>query len=355
VLASIAVLCEARAANVGGPERFLFAGGTVLVGWIGGLAFVRAARGDREAEERGAELGAIAALAAMYVNAGAQKLLTSGLGWADGDGLRLLILSQREVDGGTATAWLADLAISSRELPLALAVFTELAQLSAIAYPFHPRARAVVGTAILAFHAGVDLLTPISFPQAMALLVIFSYPWRGWLERRGIVAPDSSAWVLARRPMRGLVAIAAGALALAGIARIPPVRELITSLSHVDGASGRPPGDASPPARPPQRPPAFAAEATALGLSEGERIGRCTLVEAIARDGELAVRFACDDGVLVIDVVETGARPGDAPRRAAGRDLFYRRARAEAGETEVAPETRDAMLDAIASRLSDRR
>lgn len=346
-LAAIAVLSNARAANVGGPERFLFAGGTVLVGWLAGLAFSRAGDGDRRDEERAAEIGAVAALAAIYVNAGAQKILASGITWADGDELRLLVLSQRPVDAGFPTSTLADLVIHERSLALAMAAFVEIAQLSAVLIPFHPRARAVVGTALLAFHAGVRLLTPISFPQSMALLVIFSYPWGRLLEARGVVAPDP-ARPLVRRPGRGAAMIVVGAALLTGLSILPPVRALVGSLSHLDGAP-RPHPEAIPPPGPA---PLDAAAAQSIGLVEGSRVGPCALLGGERRGEEIQLRLACDDGALRVDVVPSGVRPGEPPRRAAGQDLFYRRA--DPGAPAASDATRDAALDALAEHLEGR-
>lgn len=342
VLAVLGVLCEAKAAQSGGPERFLFAGGTVLTGWLAGLAFVRASRGDREAEEIAAEAGALGALAAMYVNAALQKLSRSGLGWADGDHLRMLVLAQRPFEDGPLGA-VADLVVGSRELAFALAAFTELAQIAAIAYPFHPRARAVVGTMLLAFHAGVRVLTPISFPQSMALLVAFSYPWHRLLSRRG-AGDDATELVVARRPWRGALALGAGAALLASLALTPPVRGLVASLSHADELPGaRREGGAGPAAA------AFDARAAAaLGIDRpGARVGGCTL-ESVSTPapGEIAARFACGEGAIQVEIVPTGSRPHPAPRSAAGRDLFYR-----SGAT-VPPRVRNALLGELARRLA---
>lgn len=351
VLATTGFLCEARAAHVGGPERFLFVGGTVLVGWIAGLAFVRLGRGDRDAEEAGAEIGAIAALAAIYVNAALQKVMAAGITWADGDSLRLLVLSQRPFDAGFPTATIADVVTGHRSVAFALAAFVELAQLSAIVYPFHPRARAVVGTMLLAFHAGVRMLTPISFPQSMALLVIFSFPWGRWLERRGWVAPDPPDRVLARRPARAAAGIALATGLLVLLAFVPPVRRLIDSLAHLDVQGRAQPDAHRPQEREPARDAFDDAAGAALSLQEGQRVGPCVAVGASRRGVEIAARFACDGAPLVVDVVPAGTRPFEPPRSAGGRDLFYRSASRGHEEPELDAATRDALLEALARHL----
>lgn len=348
-VACIGVLCEARAASVGGPERFLFAGGTVLVGWLAGLAFARAGGGDRDAEERAAELGAIAALATIYVNAASQKLLASGIGWADGDDLRMLVLSQRPLDGSPTDA-VADLVVGSRTLAFTLAAFVETAQLAAISYPFDRRARAVVGAMLIAFHVGVRLLTPISFPQSIALLVIFSFPWGRLLERRGLALADAPDRLLARRPLRGALAIATGAAALAALSFVPPVRSTIESVSH-PGEVARPtsaPREAEGPA------PFDAARAAALGIdAPGDRIGPCEVASVEASDVDATlVWLVCDGAELGIEVAPTGSRPFHPPRRTRAHDLFYRD---REGAHAPAPDSvRDAALDELAARLEQR-
>jgi len=342
VIAVIGVLCEARAANNGGPERFLFAAGTVLAGWIAGLVFVRAAEGDRDAEEIGAETGAVAALAAIYVNAALQKLGAAGLGWADGDDLRMLVLAQRPLGASSA---IADLVIEHRWIALGLAAFTELAQLSALAYPFHPRARVVIGTMLLAFHTGVWMVTPILFPQSMALLVAFSYPWGALLSRRGMLH-EQPGLILVRRLDRGALVIGAICALLAGLALSPPGRSTILSLSHTDEGHRR---DA-PAERPRREPEPASFDATAASTLGIERLGAslagCTVTSVAARGEEIALRLACGDGELGVEVVEAGSRPHAAPRSAGGRDLFY------ASGATVSPAERDAVLAELARRLA---
>lgn len=337
VLAVLGLLTEARAANHGGPERFLFAGGTALIGWIAGLAFVRAGRGDEEAEEVGAEAGALAAIAAMYVNAGVQKLLVSGTGWADGDSLRMLVLTQRPL-GPSLTGPIADAVVGSRALAFSLAAFTEIAQLSAIAYPFLPRARPIVGSMLLAFHAGVFVLTPIAFPQAMALLVAFSYPWQRLLAR----GAEPREMVLARAPARGASAIGAAAALLAGLALLPPVQEALEPLSHRHDT--RHAARVGPPREAP-RPTFDARAAAALGIDgPGARVAGCEARAVTSSGDDVTVSLACPDGVLVVEIVPDGSRPHSAPRSTEDHDLFYR-----SGST-VTEARRDALLEELAGR-----
>ncbi|MCZ7679059.1 MAG: hypothetical protein M5U28_10020 [Sandaracinaceae bacterium] len=241
----------------------------------------------------------MAAIAAMYVNAGVQKLLVSGIGWADGDSLRMLVLTQRPL-GPSLTGAIADAVVNSRALAFSLAAFTELAQLSAITYPFLPRARPIVGSMLLAFHAGVLVLTPIAFPQSMALLVAFSYPWRRLLARGG----EAREVVLARAPARGAAAIASAAALLAGLALLPPVQEALEPLSHRHDT--RHAARVGPPREPP-RPTFDARAAAALGIDgPGARVAGCE-----AR----AVTSSGDDVHGEPGVPGRGARRGDRPGR----------------------------------------
>lgn len=178
-------LVESLAAVRGARWHNYYTVAAALSGWLAVLAFHRLGEG-RECEgavERLAEHGAAAGLAATYVGAFASKLLASGASWLSPAELRALLIGQTGLVGDGPGAAVARAIVSSTALATALLAFVAAAQLSALAYPFTARARAAVGTALLAFHLGTLALTPVFYSEATALLLAFSYPWPTLLAR----------------------------------------------------------------------------------------------------------------------------------------------------------------------------
>jgi hypothetical protein len=178
-------LVESLAAVRGARWHNYYSVAAALSGWLAVLAFQRLGESrdsdsdsDSDVEvERLAEHGAAAGLAATYVGAFTSKLLASGASWLSPTGLRALLIGQTGLVGEGLSVDLARAIVSSTALPTALLAFVAAAQLSALAYPFTARARAVVGTALIAFHLGTLALTPVFYFQATELLLAFSYPW----------------------------------------------------------------------------------------------------------------------------------------------------------------------------------
>lgn len=166
-LACVGLLVEAHAACIEGPYRIFFSGGAAMLGWLVGASF----------SERHAELGAAAGLAATYVNAIASKVTAGGIGWTGADSLRAVVLTQHHVGGSWLSNAYASAVAGHGWLAGTLVTLTLVAQASALAYPWHRTTRAISGALLLAFHANTAILTPLFFPQAMVLLLAFSFPW----------------------------------------------------------------------------------------------------------------------------------------------------------------------------------
>src|SRR6185436_12896678 len=88
-----------------------------------------------------------------------------------------IVLTQRGLSGRSPFDFYAEAVIASPALAFTLSTLTLAIQAGAVLYPWSPRLRAFSGTLLLAFHLNVWLLTPIFFPEAMALLLVLSYPW----------------------------------------------------------------------------------------------------------------------------------------------------------------------------------
>lgn len=350
------VLCEAQAALLVGPMRVFFTGGAVLLGWLSGLVVAKmiAAHTRERAHESSssaraealAEAGATGALAATYVNAITSKLLASGLSWADADGMRALVITQRGIGGHSPLDAYAHAVITSPSLAWTLSSLTLLIQAAAIAYPWSPRLRAVIGTLLLAFHLNVWLLTPIFFPQAMLLLIALSYPWPRIVARaRGRAAPKEPLPNEAPRhavfaASIGWSAVIAGAVL---IAMALPIRRYTSLHHHREPNAPHDSHLASPP---------VASDVRALlgDLREGALI-EGLVVKAVRgpREGAIAVELAQGEVAITIEIVKHGQRPFAPPAQSERYDVFYGKIRPNEGA--MSPARRDRMLAAIAEML----
>jgi hypothetical protein len=327
-LLAVTLLCESHAALAEGPMRIFFQGGATLFGWLCGLAWARGIGREEEGESL-AESGSVAALAATYVAAAGSKLLASGLSWADADALRAVVLSQHRIDG--AFGGYANAIGSHAGLARALAAGTLISQAAMILYPWSPRARALTGTLALAFHLNVWLLTPILFPQAMALLLVFSYPWRD--------TPKPSESAPARLAPAAL-RLGAVFLVLGGLFMTPWVRAY-TALHHHHAGGGPP-----PPA--PSHTPAAEQVRARYRLHEGDVLAAGFRLAAVGdpHDGELVFWVERNGDYLRIDAVPRGRRPFAAPLSRGDWDLYYQKRPASVGQDDL-----QAVLGAIAGRL----
>jgi hypothetical protein len=209
-LLSVGLLVEAQGALLEGPMRFLFFSGAALLGWLAGWLV---ARGRAvEERERFGDAGALGTLAACYLGAVTSKLLTSGVAWVTDSGLRSTIASQHHWGSSRALDALALFVLEHAGVAYALAAFTLVAQASAVLLPFSRRLRRVAVVLLLLFHTGVWLLTPISFPQAMVLLVAAAF------------VRDDAVTLRAGEVRRPLSVLAAGCALFVAVAWLPPVR-----------------------------------------------------------------------------------------------------------------------------------
>jgi hypothetical protein len=163
-----------------GPRRNYFSLGAAFLGWLLGLAYARALRPratTRESDEAIAETGAVAALAATYVNAATSKLLHAGLGWADTTSLRGMVLSHHPVGDTTIFGWYTRLVVEHPSLSRTWMVAALALQATAFLYVLGPRLRMVWGIGLLAFHTNVSFLAKIGYVEARLLLLLFSFPW----------------------------------------------------------------------------------------------------------------------------------------------------------------------------------
>jgi hypothetical protein len=222
-LAALAVLEAVGAHLAGGHQRVFFASGAALAGWVAGRVFVRAAWGPapramRESTERIAERGALAALAATYVDAGLSKLLRSGAAWVDASSVRVAVLVNHPIDDASPLASYARFVVDHGALAQALSTATLVLELGAFVMVFAPRVRFAWAILLVGFHVNVALLTQdIFYVQACALLLAFAGPWTrrprgaqppepppdperarafGWRAARWVGAAVGAAWLV---------------------------------------------------------------------------------------------------------------------------------------------------------------
>jgi hypothetical protein len=297
-LVCVGVLVEAQGALLQGPMRFLFFSGACLLGWLFGLGFARWEKlDDAVAVEALAEKGAAGALAAAYLGALYSKLAHTGIGWVVHGGLRSDIAGQhvwgrsRLLDGLTLLvldhAWVAHL----------LSLFALVAQASALLLIGSKRARRVAGVLLLSFHAGVWLLMPIVFPQAMLLVAAFAF---------SRPSCDNLPQLGNRSLTRGAAVVA---LAVA-VAWLPPLGAY-TRFPHFR------PRAASSTLTPPMR--------ALLGdLVEGAPVAdfRIDHIEE-ASPGDVRIRLLRGVQLLVIEVARHGLRSFPPPTSVGDYDLFF--------------------------------
>jgi hypothetical protein len=344
-VAGLALLAECEGALVGSPERTFFISGTVLFGWLLGLAYARIAGVRDERAERLAEFGGAGALGAVYVSAGLSKLIASGLGWADANNLRAVVFAQRPVHGGGLTELYARALGDHPHFAMTLTIATLVTQLGAAFFPWTPRSRAVCGSMILGFHLNVWALTPIVYLQSIVMVAAFAYPWpwivgklRGHTPERDEPSPvplDRSATIVT-------VAIVAVALT---VATLGPVRRYTHLLDRPE-----PTNDASRAVAPAPRPGPWPADlGVLLGAHEGDAItGDWHYGLALASpDGGAEIEANSRDARFTITIRRHGASPHPPPVSTDRYDLFYSR------ETPAAlpSSTRDAVLGAVAASV----
>lgn len=326
-LIAAGVLVEAHAALLVGPMRFLFVSGAAMLGWLVGGAYARGRGYDAHEGERLAEIGASATLAATYVGAVLSKFWAGGLTWMPADALRMIVLSQHPAERLEIFNVYANLIGTSRAVAQVLVVLTLLCQLSALLYPFGPRLRAVAGTLLLGFHFNTAIITPLFFPQAMTLLLAFSYPWpRLWRGAKDVGVERAPALPA------GTAAVARGRL-LAGLyvvllfAWLSPLRDYTRLHDNREPLS-----DAQIESRRAEKAmelDAFQAEELrrVLGaLSEGEspeegwRVASARVTEA----RRVEVRVSSAEGEITLELVRSGASRHRPPRVTERFHIFHK-------------------------------
>lgn len=197
-LVALATLEHTHAALfIGGHQRAYFAVGSMLGGWFVGLLFARAlsTSGTRRValDETLAEAGALAGLAATYVDSGLSKLTKAGWMWTDATTLRSAILSNHDIDDTSPLASFGRFVVEHDAVARAFSVATIVVQLGAVLYVLGPRLRILWGTLLLAFHVNVALTTQILYLYNCILLVAFSFPWARILRRKAAAPPRPPA------------------------------------------------------------------------------------------------------------------------------------------------------------------
>jgi hypothetical protein len=302
-LISVGVLVESMS---DGPMRFLFFSGTALLGWLFGLACARWQRVD-DAEAL-AESGALATLAAAYLGALLDKLATPG--WTDG--LRPILASQHVWGHARALDAITAFILAHEGVARALAIFTLVAQASAVLLPFSGRGKTLSAILLLAFHGGIWLLTPIAFPQAMILVGAFGFR-------------KSETPMVASPPSRRAIA----AVALVVVAAWLPWTRAFTQKPRLIPA-----------------PPPTASSLARLGdLAEGASVGEFR-VERIDEPEPEVLRLLLHRRTrwLVVEIVPHGRRSFRPPRTTGSWDLFFQ-------ESDLGFDERQRVLEAIAQML----
>jgi hypothetical protein len=182
-LAAARVQHEMLSATLGVFQQNYYQAGGALAGWVAGRAFVRAwnrldrtSIGDRDAE-RIAAYGAIGMLAATWVNAGVSKLRETGLAWATGNSLSLMLLPHLRPGHAAWREAMVLYVVGHHGLAVALQVATLATEIGAVFLLGRGWLRVAAGVGLLALHAGIYALSGIYFVEAAALAALFGLPW----------------------------------------------------------------------------------------------------------------------------------------------------------------------------------
>jgi hypothetical protein len=209
-LAALILLNTAHAQLFGSPWRHLFFSGLCLSGWLLGLAVSR--RRGAPTDESYAYAGALALLAAAYLNAGISKIVYGGFDWLSGLPIQATIVAQDGLVPDSVLspyrAWVAVTPAAASLFSLATMAFELGAPLMLVGGWI----RASVALGLFAMHANIYGLTAILYWQSMVLLLAFGACAAGTSSPSGAAAPDASGG-------RGF-AVAAGLLAACALLAI---------------------------------------------------------------------------------------------------------------------------------------
>jgi hypothetical protein len=120
----------------------------------------------------------VLAVGLFYGPSGLSKLFQSGPGWANGTSLQLWATLWGDPDSPATRLILAD-----RRVAAALQAVTLLAETGALLAVVWPRARVLVGLALLAFHAGQIAVFGWGFHANMVILALVLLPAPAWVGR----------------------------------------------------------------------------------------------------------------------------------------------------------------------------
>lgn len=318
--------------------------GATTLGWIAGAAYARATEDD---EPVSAGLGAAAGFAATYVCAGTSKLLDSGLSWADGDTIRLMIRSHRPLGTSTWNDSLRSLVGDSAGLAMALSIGTIVVQLGAVFFPWTRRTRVVWGTLFLAFHVGIHLVSgSIFFLQAVMLALLFVLPWPRIVARvrskapgeRAAAADADRAGSLTPAGARRVRIAIGGALALLAVLVLVPIQPRAHPIERVRHAT---PGEAGGEHGPPHNTTIarLGPLEPGMALADGWQIGTIAL-----EDVHVTLTIARDADEVVLDLSDRDGQGG--PFDVRGLHVSYR-------ETSVPFESFKAAGEALSKALGD--
>lgn len=207
-------------------SQFVVFGGAAMLGWLAGLLFARIVRtpGRASDAERLAATGALAVYAAIYVRAGLNKLLVSGLDWVDPSTMHSTLLIHWDPDPESLRRRFQEAALAFPATSAALTGAVVLVQLGAFSMLLSRRARLAVAGVLTGFHLAVFAVTPILFQTALFLSLLVGLPG-ALLARR--LRPDPAPSAPGEPPSRARLALAAAALAsLAGAAAAIPWERL---------------------------------------------------------------------------------------------------------------------------------
>ena len=304
-LASNRLLLEAFGALDGIYDETSYFASSAMLGWLFGSLFARAlgeARGSTEIE-RFAGLGAAAMFGATYINAGTAKMHDSGLAWADGDTIRLLVLAHRPAGVPSWLDAVRSFAGQSAVVASAASIGTLVLQLGAVVFPWTRRTRLVWGSLFVAFHVGIHLVAgSIFFVQAVFLATLFAVPWPAAMARLRRSPSNADDPELPAPPSIGRRLVLASGVVVATLALLValPIRPRAHPVERLAGTPA--------PAGPRREP----IEAASLGpLSVGREIADGWILRRIVIDddrAELVIGRA--EGEVTLDVTARSAPRG---------------------------------------------
>ena len=296
-LGCMTVISEAHAAVTGGPGRFTFHSGAALLGWMGGLLYARGgmvgrsdADGEAERAERLARYGAIGMIAATYLIAGFSKVTHAVGSWIDPDSIRSLVLAEHTVHYRSLLDRAALMVVQREWLLSMLAAGTVLLQAGAFMLLLGPRARALWGALLIAFHATIWVLSGIGYVSSMCLLALFTLPWPRLLPG-GVAATEEVVPEKTRVGAAVAVYLAVAAAWLLPLARYNEMHHMYRGERMADA-----PADTRAPqidlSHLPPEPPARAL-ALLAPLTPGSDLGSgYRLVSAEERQGRVRIEIA---------------------------------------------------------------